>query len=254
MDETSNQMILSNLKEVVDSLRKRALNLRQSALVSLVYIAATMLVGFAGFAYAGALAAWETVDYYREAMSIQLALFNNQMAFDNLANKLQQQSNTVPTTDKAVPVATTSPEIANEVLKKVSSDLANIQKQASQLPASLPESQKDREATNQRLLISSITTRITVSFLLVFLVQVLVNLYRYNVRLSAFYEARSDALLLAGDLGNATLERIAKLLSPDALDFGKMPDPPSKQMLQLLKELGGVSSSTRKKKEAAPNS
>jgi len=89
--------------------------------------------------------------------------------------------------------------------------------------------------------ISRIVTRVAVIVLLIYLVQIMVNLFRYNTRLAAFYQARADAIeLLAisnvslGTSLNATIAEIAAALSPDNVDFGKAPTPPSQQVIEML--------------------
>ena len=62
---------------------------------------------------------------------------------------------------------------------------------------------------------------ITITFLL-FLVAMFVRLYQYNLRLAAFWESRSDALILANRMSKtdaAALEGLTAALSPDAYDF-----------------------------------
>ncbi len=91
--------------------------------------------------------------------------------------------------------------------------------------------------------VSRIVTRVAVIALLIYLVQIMVNLYRYTTRLAAFYQARGDALLLAdtvgdskGDQARLPLDELVKALSPDNLDFGKSPAPPTQQLVDFLRD------------------
>ncbi|MCY4137771.1 MAG: YCF48-related protein [Rhodobacteraceae bacterium] len=62
---------------------------------------------------------------------------------------------------------------------------------------------------------------ITITFLL-FLVAMFVRLYQYNLRLAAFWESRSDVLILANGVSKtdtAAVGELAAALSPDAYDF-----------------------------------
>lgn len=87
-------------------------------------------------------------------------------------------------------------------------------------------------------LISVVVTRVSSIVLLLFLVQILVPLYRYNIRLAAYYDARGDALEIF-DFDNFEdiegLERLVAVLSPDSMTFGQQPTTPVEQLLELAK-------------------
>ena len=71
--------------------------------------------------------------------------------------------------------------------------------------------------------------RIVASTILFFLVQLLVRLYQYSLRLAAFWESRSDALLLNQSFTERkaeTFDDLVNALSPDAYDFKAMPKAP----------------------------
>ena len=74
-----------------------------------------------------------------------------------------------------------------------------------------------------------IATRIAIVGLLIYLVQILVNRYRYHLRLAKFYKARAQALRLV--IGNteersafssASLSDLAMALSPESIQFDKL--------------------------------
>jgi hypothetical protein len=73
--------------------------------------------------------------------------------------------------------------------------------------------------------------------LLLFLVQILVPLYRYNIRLAAFYDARADAITLVENRPSEQLETLVSLLSAEAIDFGKSPVSPTQQALELVRDM-----------------
>jgi hypothetical protein len=85
-------------------------------------------------------------------------------------------------------------------------------------------------------MVSTIVTRTGSIILLLFLVQILVPLYRYNTRLAAYYDARGDALSIV-DLDSASnvegFERLIFALSPDAVSFGSPPLSPAEQAVRL---------------------
>jgi hypothetical protein len=75
--------------------------------------------------------------------------------------------------------------------------------------------------TGVNLLIAAGITRFGVLAITIYLVQILLNLYRYNVRVSGFYLSRADALTIM-DHPAKKISDISKNLAP-AVDFGKEP-------------------------------
>jgi hypothetical protein len=75
--------------------------------------------------------------------------------------------------------------------------------------------------TGANLLIAAGITRFGVLAITIYLVQILLNLYRYNTRVSSFYMSRSDALILI-DHSSTEISDISDILMP-AVDFGKQP-------------------------------
>ena len=76
-------------------------------------------------------------------------------------------------------------------------------------------------------------TRIAVVGLLIYLVQIMVNRYRYHLRLAKFYKGRAQALHLIvavstgrSPFGNTSLGDLATALSPESIGFDKAPKPP----------------------------
>ena len=92
------------------------------------------------------------------------------------------------------------------------------------------------ESANPYLLISTYANRVGVILVILFLVGILVSLYRYNMRLSAFYDARADALYMM-DFLDVGFDRLAEALTPDTVDFGKQPRSPVDQVSTLAREL-----------------
>jgi hypothetical protein len=97
--------------------------------------------------------------------------------------------------------------------------------------------------TNQRL-VSELSTRVGSVMILLFLVQILVTMYRYNTRIASYYDARADALdLVAETLSldpNLKIEDWGKLvaqISPDNVDFGKMPKTPASEIIESIRDL-----------------
>lgn len=99
------------------------------------------------------------------------------------------------------------------------------------------------DADNNNLLLRLLQTSITrfgVLAVIGFLVSILVSLYRYNIRLSAFYMARADLLRLSGEHTSVSdFALLATGLTPH-LEFGKSPPPPLAQLSDLIKSVKDV--------------
>ncbi|MEM9045244.1 MAG: hypothetical protein AAGC81_11145, partial [Pseudomonadota bacterium] len=89
----------------------------------------------------------------------------------------------------------------------------------------------------------SMGTRVAIIALLIFLVQIVVNRYRYLQRLAGFYRARGHAfrMVAAGEpdtpmpmLKDVNLTDLMSSLSPDAIGFDKAADPPTHHVSSLL--------------------
>ena len=89
--------------------------------------------------------------------------------------------------------------------------------------------------TNSNFLIASAVTRIGILLIVVFLVQILVGIYRYSMRMSAFYLSRADSLLLISNNANS-LGAWEDSLLPKEIDFGKTPVSPAKEALDVVRE------------------
>jgi hypothetical protein len=123
-------------------------------------------------------------------------------------------------------------EAKKAALKKANDVLLSVKEK--QFEAERPKDQ----TSAQTLLIQTSVTRFGVVLIMVFLVQILVNLYRYNKRLSAFYFGRADALILLGK-GLKNFRILTEVVTPDKLDFGKPPRTPGEEAAGLLAAWAG---------------
>ena len=78
--------------------------------------------------------------------------------------------------------------------------------------------------TDTELLVAASLTRVGVLVVAIYLVQILVQLYRYNTRLAENYFAHADALLLRKHLGAEDHKALQDALHPD-VPYGKEPKP-----------------------------
>lgn len=89
------------------------------------------------------------------------------------------------------------------------------------------------QAQTTEALIASAVTRFGVIVVLMFLAQALINLYRYALRLSAFYRSRAFMMVLT-DGDPSKLQEAAKTLSADHVSLGKEPKSPINEVTKIL--------------------
>jgi hypothetical protein len=91
-------------------------------------------------------------------------------------------------------------------------------------------------------------TRVGVVLIIIYLVQILIGLYRYNTRLATYYNAKQDVLGLWD--GNPTsLKRLDEIIGSPKFDFGKEPKHPLEDLLKAAGSKMGAAVSRAKKVE-----
>ena len=88
--------------------------------------------------------------------------------------------------------------------------------------------------------LTTLSTRIGSVLLLIFLVQILLSVYRYSIRLETYYEARADALMLYNGSDEEQLERLVAALSPEKIEFGKSPASPTEHAVEAVKGVASL--------------
>lgn len=112
---------------------------------------------------------------------------------------------------------------------------ASLQKERSER-ALKPKSNGNVDSSISTQNLGPILVRFGAVFILMFLTQTLINLYRYNIRISAFYDSRADILELS-DVVPEVLQSVSEILSPDQYDFGKPAKTPAQYAVELAKEI-----------------
>ncbi len=87
-------------------------------------------------------------------------------------------------------------------------------------------------------LATSISYRIGILAATFFLVQILVVTYRYTLKLSYFFDARADALVMSDGRTLDEYRSLLETLAPENLDFGKSPSSPISHVIEAAKVLG----------------
>ncbi len=212
------------VKSLILSLRRRALGLRLASWFILCLTFASILLGLYIFTSAGDIARRDIYSYqledtlrYRERdLREQISLLRERVDASNAENK----------------------PLAIEELQKLG---AGVQTSTEEVRASL-QKMDQIYGSNERLLffISATSTRVGSILMLIFLVQILLSVYRYSIRMVSYYEARADALLLFAGHNAEQLQSFVNTLSADKVEFGKAPASPAEQTIELIKSLSAL--------------
>ena len=76
-----------------------------------------------------------------------------------------------------------------------------------------------RNTINEHQLATSLTIRIGASVLLIFLVHILFRVFKYTLRVAAFYHGKADAIEFNKLKPNTDLEKFMGLFTPDTYDI-----------------------------------
>lgn len=201
----------AHLETIVFAIRERAARLRRASNVILGLVVLSVLLGFKAFASAGYITARD------ETASIEFV------------------------TDRTLSELRRATEVLREAKSLSPNDVDRVTRLLSEVQASTVDQTKAlREAAagnNPTSVWATLSTRVASVLLLLFLVQILVTMYRYSIRLAAFYDARADTLQLSASLSSVQLAELVTALSPDGLDFGREPRSPAQHAIDLAKEL-----------------
>jgi hypothetical protein len=127
-------------------------------------------------------------------------------------------------------------DTAEASLKRQKEAVETLETVATNLDEALRTAEPVRQA-------SRIATRLAIVALLIFLVQIVVNRYRYLQRLAGFYQARTQAFRMLADadpglgaqlLQHVTATELIASLSPDAIRFDKTATAPTDNLAAIL--------------------
>jgi hypothetical protein len=245
-----------DVTKVYENLRRRASRLRTKAARILTVIVGVLLSGITVFVTAGALANRETatsVDETRRATLASLlrereSLLGEQKRttalLDNTRMTLLKEGTGQGPSGRAGQGPLT--RVLQEQIADLLDRIATLQKQIAELDTranqlSIPASVSVPREAQLASLISAISTRIGAILLLIFLVQILVPLYRYTVKLSTHYDACADTLELAfvhgEQIEHTKFVALLTALSPQVADFGAPPALPAAELVRMANEI-----------------
>jgi predicted PurR-regulated permease PerM len=211
------------VQSLIDKLRERAHRLRIGAALTFALILLALAGGLFLFVYAGQISLRESASFDT------LYRFNSDLS--ESLDRLDYLYVAFGQSDR--------PSLDSVERAALMSDIRDLKNAAESLPKQIT----DEETPPVQTVISTIVTRIGSVLLLVFLVQILVTLFKYNIRLAGYYDSRADALELLDDGNGPDLERIAAIFASESLDFGKAPPSPAQHAIDLARE---IISSTKK--------
>jgi len=112
---------------------------------------------------------------------------------------------------------------------------------AQRASTALPAAQQKQVTTNLNTieLVRTSLIRFGGAAMVLFLISLLMPIYRYNVRLGTFYQARADTLLLSRDINVQNFPEMTRLMTP-AYAFEKEPTTPVESLASFVKEASGV--------------
>jgi hypothetical protein len=175
---------------------------------------------------------------------------NSNIAQGNINANVAQDITKKASADNKSPVLITSEQVRAEAMKNredLIKSLAQWQDQQFNLISEStstgePAGSSSAKPNQISVLISAIATRVGAIILLIFLVQILVPLYRYNIKLAAYYDARADILELlekegTQEIDESMIEMLVPIFSPENMDFGTGPNSPTEQIVDLAKHI-----------------
>jgi|KBSSwiS6_1023812.scaffolds.fasta_scaffold00058_25 hypothetical protein len=206
--------------QIIERYRERSRRLRRNAGITIGIIGVLLVSGIAIFLAAGEIARRED-----ELASTKALLENTSRTL--LHNQTMLSSDLIESEAKAGKITEAGIKDLKESTVHLEAVASLIKQMDERPPVMYPQ--------QTYFLVSTVTTRVGIIVLLLFLVQILVPLYRYNMRLAAFYDARADAITLVENRPSEQLETLVSLLSAEAIDFGKSPVPPREKALKLVR-------------------
>lgn len=214
---------LPAIKSLILSLRRRALGLRLASWFILGLTFASIISGLYIFTAAGEIARGDIYSYeladtlrYRERnLREQTTVLGQKIEASNAQNK----------------------PLALEEIQKIRT---GIETSTQEFKESL-QKMEQTYGSNERLwfFLSATSTRVGSILMLIFLVQILLSVYRYSVRMISYYEARADALLLYGGENAEQLQLFVSTLSAERVEFGKVQSP-AEHTIELLKSVSAL--------------
>lgn len=118
----------------------------------------------------------------------------------------------------------------NAIAEKLNTQKNHLSAEKQLFSTSSNEVVTSKNESKMAFYVSTNIARFGIILITIFFAQMFISIYRYSIKVSNFYNARADALMLSTQtetFNNADLPELIALfstvLTPDKIDFGKMP-------------------------------
>ena len=242
--------------------RVRRLRLRTTAIlttIGLALVGAAIIVVFAGSLTSIDATAVSNVDKVKSDLSEEQRQLTRLLQLQSLLTQLQEAR----AGSRFSEIDKLERQISGPSFASLPTHLAGVEQlidrekeQIGKLDALLglawaKELQSERGYNDWKYITATAITRVGVVLIIIYLVQILMGLYRYNMRLAAYYNAKHDVLTL-WDGNSATLKRLDEIIGPPKVDFGKEPKHPLEDLLKAVgSKIGSAVSRAKKVEERA---
>lgn len=220
----------SGIQLTISALRARAARLKYQSFGFLTIIMALLITAGFSIVYAGYLTEFDkySADALRTAIDERDKIDSRIDSVRKQLSELQVNSNSSSYLSEI--------NLQNR-LSRLQEDYDYINDEISSLKSERNgENNTNGNAFSDKSFLSTASIRFGVTIIILFFVQVLVNLYKYNIRLSAYYEAKADALLISnGDL--ELFEKLSNNMSPNELHFGKAESTPIDKLIDMATKI-----------------
>ncbi|UMY64683.1 MULTISPECIES: hypothetical protein [unclassified Flavobacterium] len=230
-------------KTLIESYRNRSSQLKKSARLKFNLVVMALFMAILIFIFAGFLTAQisknRNAEYEAMEASIDKLLVKHKTRLDSLNNASKSIYKLRYTTNdsKSDEVRYAVEDAASDYFKKYGGGHIELLQQAiSQLEKLETKKEKDQKNDNYFDFFTTLSTRIGAILILIFLVQLLIRIYRYDIRIANYYDARADALEIHSRDSNLTFDKIISMVSPDIYDIGTSKSP-SQSIISLLQTL-----------------
>lgn len=217
------------IKRIEEKLREKSSYLRKLNIALLLMIISALMIGMYIFVSAEDLA---RSDHNYESASRQVHstygdLSDLASSYERYIKNMSDQKN--------------DSDNFQELLELVDNNLVDMKdsiQQHKDQRDDLMNSFKAIKATKESsfVFISAIINKVGSIVILLFFVQIIVNLYRYNAKLATFYESRADALGLVENLNGIKYEKLLTMVYPNSFGFDKNPNPPMKEIRKIISQ------------------
>jgi hypothetical protein len=227
-------------KTLIESFRNRAKSLRKSGRFKFNLILVALTIAILVFIFAGFLTAKIADDHNNQYLKLEAAADTFSIRYKADLDSMERISNHLYYRFYSGGDSL-SRKIDSIIDKAAMKDFSlygeeriqNLTQMIATLKALESKKSEEQKANNFTVFLTTLSTRIGAILILIFLIQLLIRIYRYDIRIANYYDARADALEIHSKEPGLSFDKIINLVSPDIYDIGN-PKSPSDSLLSLL--------------------